>query len=301
MRAVLRGLPLLCATAAVSLAACRGGERASSTRGVTAMQAPTDDTTAEVWVALLRPAGPCPGPSGCGWLLRPLNEHGDDVPVGGIDLGVAALDEADRASVLNAPNEAVVLEGTLEGDAFVVRRAYRALPIEATPAQEVYIQVVQQPATRCPSGVCEPSHAVELNVALDVPLPALDLSSAEVPGLDHAWLSSRVFERGAVLSGTFTGVPGGRGIARFVASEVFVPLPDRIAPCPTPAARRCREGTIEAYTRDADRCLLDAGCLTPSRCTARPPDCAPGYVARTWRSPPGACPEYACDPAFLPE
>lgn len=299
MRAVLRALPLLSASAMVAVVACHGDGRPAG--GVAAMQAvDSEGGTAEVWVSAARDPAPCPAPD-CGWLLHLVNLHAADVHVDALDLSVAGLDEADRATVLDAPDGALVLAGEQQGPAFVVRRAFRALPVEGAPAEEAFVQLVQRPDARCATPACEPSHAVQLNVGLDVPLPALDLSPAEVPHLDHAWLASRVFERGAVLAGTFTGVPGGRGIARFEATQVFVPLPDRIAPCPAPRARRCPRGTVETRARDADRCLVSLACQAPSRCIASPPDCAPGYALRTWRARTGACADFACDPGFLPE
>jgi hypothetical protein len=310
MRAVLRALPLACATVVVVLEACRDDHHPPPTRGVTEMQAETPDgAPAEVWVAPERDKRPCPAPvdlttgaPDCGWLLHVVNEHGTDAHVDRIDLDVAGLDEADRAAVLDAPEGTIILQGTAEGSAFVVRRAFRALPIEMTPAEEVFLQIRRRLDIQCATPTCsEASRAVELNVGLEVPLPALDLSPAEVPLLDHTWLTAQVRERGAVLSGTFTGVPGERGIARFVANQVYVPLPDRLAPCPAPEGRQCGRGEVEVYTRDADRCILSLGCASPSQCTGRLPDCSPGYVLRTWRGSAGACPEFACDPAFLPE
>jgi hypothetical protein len=292
MRARLRALRLLGASAVVALAACHGEEK--RTGGVAVMQAPEspDATTAEVWVALARDPAPCPAAPDCGWLLHPLNLHEDDVHFDGIDLSAAGLGEGDRAAVLDAPDGAVVLEGVEQGSTFVVRRAFRALPVDGAPAVEEFVQVEQGPDTK---------RVVQLNVGLDVTMPAVDLSAAEVPHLDHAWLASRVFERGAILGGTFTGVPGGRGIARFEATRVFVPLPDRVAACPSPTARPCPPWAVESSARDADRCAVRLGCRVPTRCFVPPPDCTPGYTLRTWRASTGACPDFACDPTFLPE
>jgi hypothetical protein len=236
--------------------------------GVTEKQAEPPEAT---WATLR--------PDASGWTVHAVNRHEPETHVDGIDMG-AIPDVATSDGQL-------LVHGGLRGSVFVVDAAYRALSSTVPMPDEVFVQL----------GEGVPS---VLNVAVTVTVPRVDLSRAEPPGIDRAWLENRVHERGAVLAGHFVGEPGDRGILRFEATQVYVPLPDRAASC----ARRvthCPRGKVPAYERDTDRCLVFRRCVVPSGCPAAPPSCDPGFALRSWPSPPYACRSYACDPAFLPE
>jgi len=141
---------------------------------------------------------------------------------------------------------------------------------------------------------------IVLNTDVDVLVPTIRLTAAEVPWLDDAWLADRVLRRAAVIAGRFVGVPGEGGIRRFEVSQAFVPLPDRAGPCPRIRMRGCAPGMEESLTRDADRCQIADACVRDRACRELPPTCAPGYLLRSWRAHQ-ACRTYACDPAFLPQ
>jgi len=265
------------------------------------MQPGAGETAAEpIWGSLRRGPGSCSSaPEKCGWLLHRLNEHAADEYVVRVSFAAAAgLSATERRAITDALDGAVVLRGRLEGSTLLADQAYRALPLEAPPVGGSFVRVTARPPDHCLEAVCPPSVAQVLNFDLDVSLRSVDLSPATSAGVDTDWLENRVFERGAVLSGTFTGRPG-LGIDSFVAHQIFIPVPDRSAPC-APAAQACSRGTVPTYERDVDRCLVPLGCSTPRSCGGQPPQCRPGYVLRAWRTVRG-CPAFACDPAFLPE
>jgi hypothetical protein len=230
-----------------------------------------------------------------------LNEHLEDEHVDDVDLAPAAFNEADLAATVEALDRAVVLRGRIEGPDLVASDAWRALPVEEMPVQQTFVRVTEQQGDHCVAPVCPPISAVVLNAGLEVPLRAVDLSRAASTALDRTWLENRVFARGAVLAGAFVGAPDVAGIDHFVVSQVFIPIRDRTAPCEPMRARRCTPGTVDVYGRDADRCAVPMGCVVPRACAASPPDCAPGYVLRSWRSVRGGCLDFACDPGFLPK
>jgi len=163
-------------------------------------------------------------------------------------------------------------------------------------------------------------HPVDVHGA-DVHVQDVDTTAVAEAGPPDAQLVLRGTVRGPVFAAdaAFRALPGGSwspddvfvrlendllvepnlGVA-VEASAVFVPLPDRLKSCPR-AVRSCPRGTVPAYVRDVDRCLVLRKCIAPSPCTVLPAPCASGYLLRSWRSPPHACPDYACDAAFLPE
>lgn len=247
---------------AVIVAACRG-----QSSGVTEMQG---EERKDVWATIHRDVA--------GWVVHPVNVHGPDVHLDDVDMSKVPGD--------GSPDAHLVVHGSVHGGTFAVDEAYRVLPGGTWSPDHVFIQLENDVPTR-------------LNLAASVEVPAIDVSRVETDWIDHRWLADRIHHRGAVLAGLFFG-QAGEGIERFEATAVFVPLPDRLTSCPR-RARDCPAGTVPAYQRDVDRCLVFTRCVVPTTCPAQPPPCAAGYVLRSWRAPPHACPDYACDASFLPE
>jgi hypothetical protein len=144
----------------------------------------------------------------------------------------------------------------------------------------------------------EPGLVTELNTDASAKVPKFDFSFVDTPWLDQVWLRSVISDRGAIVAGRFMGEPGNRGILRFEVDQVFVPLAS-VGSCPPVEATICPRRTVATFVRDADRCLAPTGCRKEGDCLRESPECAPGYVLRSWRTGPGGCFAYACDPAFL--
>lgn len=247
---------------AVALGACHG--RSS---GVTELQS---EERKEVWAIIHKDVA--------GWVVHAVNVHAPDVH----------MDDVDMSKVPEAgePDAPLVVHGTLRSGIFDLDEAYRVLPGGNWSRDDVFLRLEQ-------------AVPVRLNLDTPVEVPSIDLSRVENDAIDRKWLDDRIHERGAVLAGSFFG-QAGEGIERFVATAVFVPLPDRQTSCEH-RVRRCRAGMVPAYERDVDRCPVFTQCVVPRPCPAQPPQCAAGYVLRSWRAPPHACPDWACDASFLPE
>src|SRR5208283_3984037 len=162
--------------------------------------------TLELWVTLRRDPK-CEAAPGCGWLLRELNRHDEEIRVEAIDLGRTGVTQAMAPVVLDAPDGDVVLSGERQSSAFVASHAFRALPAAPWSPADVFVQVATQPA--CDAGVCRP-RLVVLNTDVEVLVPTIQLSAAEAPWLDTAWLEDRVLHRSAVLAGQLLGEPADR-------------------------------------------------------------------------------------------
>lgn len=213
-----------------------------------------------------------------GWVVHPVDLHTAEAHVEDVD--TSAVPEA------GPPDAQLLVHGVVRGSVFSVDEACRALPGGSWSPDDVFIRL-------------ENHIPVRLNLRTAVEVPALDLSEVDTGLIDHKWLENRIHEQGAVLAGRFIGQPG-RRIERFEASAVFVPLPDRTTSCEH-RVLRCPAGTVATYARDLDRCLVPRRCIAPTACPSQLPTCAAGYVLRSWRAPPHACPDYACDASFLPE
>ena len=303
----VRAIPTFCVLAGLAVASCK--DSGHQGLGMAEMQtpsrgpAPRDLGNREVWVTLQRDLASCSTAPRCGWTAHAVNEHDPGTHVDGIDLtraGIAA--GTPEAGVLDAPDGEVVIHGTRSPEGiFVATEVWRGLPGNAWSPGDVFVQVDRSGATACGGGPCGHESTRELNVGVDIAVPTVDFARSTDPGVDRAWIEDRVYQRGAVIAGRFIMNEQARGISRLDASEVFVPLPDRVGPC-SESAVSCGPGTVVGYQRNRDRCLVAGECVTVhGDCPGNAPSCARGYVARTWLSRRSACPAFACDPWFLPQ
>lgn len=298
MRALVSSfLPL---TVAAILVACSDpseppNPKEPTAAGVAEMQGTSSaPLRGELWVTLRHGAPGTAAPPDADLWLHLVDRAHADVHVDRIDLTEAGLDGVPDGVVLDAPDDEVVLHGVLEqnvvlrpgelGAAFAATAAYRGMPGRMWTTADVFER------SRHPLGVA--------GVAITGPI---DLSPAEAPWLDRAWLENRVWEHGAIVAGHYSFSTASPAVPTFVASQVFVLLPDREGACPPVSSLTYQCPSNEAYTyaRDVDRCLVPTGCARPMLCTMMLPMCQSGYVLRSWREQPGTCPGYACDPAFL--
>jgi hypothetical protein len=179
----------------------------------------------------------------------------------------------------------------------VAREAFRGLPGNVPRDDATFVQMAAGPFGTSSAQIT----ARELNTRAGAVVPTLDLGDIDVAWLDREWLRSAVYSRGAVVAGRFVGEVGGRGIVRFEADQVFVPVATRQATCGTQAPPPCPRGTVPTFDRDADLCLVRTACVRAGACADARPECSPGYDLRSWRAGTRGCLSYACDPAFLTE
>jgi len=250
----------------------------------------------ELWVTIRPDARSCEEKGRCAFLARALNLHEPEWRIDRIDF--TAEPGIHDATVLEAPDGAIVLRGSTHGTTFVATESLRGLPGLEPREDDVFVQMAPESPDHSPSRSSRPGLASELNTGASARVPELSFSLVETPGLDRLWLRSSVYGGKAVVTGHFMGVVGGRGIVRFEVSQVFVPLERRIA-CPLRRRPWCRPGTAATFQRDPDRCLVPTACRPAGGCRAELPECAPGYTLQSWRIERHGCFSYACDPAFL--
>ncbi len=202
--------------------------------------------------------------------------------VGAIDLGRAGCNSESLEAALDTPRTVAAL-GTIRGETFVALAVYRALPDLAATAADSYFQA---------RPVRGGDVATEVNLGQQTEIARVDFSKARVPFLDQTWLSARVLEGGALVSGSVS-----QESAALVATTIYLPVLDG-AKC-APAGGTCGEGSVATYTRDSSRCLAFNGCTTIGVCPLYIPLCDPGYKLAVWPATHG-CPAWACDPAFDP-
>ncbi len=219
--------------------------------------------------------------SAFGYVLTSLNS-GATSHVTALDLSAAGAQASAITSALATPG-ALAARGTIrDGDTLVVSDLYRALPRtkSAEPAPFYRAHVSR-------SGV---DSATEVNVGKIRAFHALDVSGAADRFVDQPWLSARVLDGAALVSGTIAS-----GVLH--ANAVFVRVPE-IVTCLKPI-EACGGGTLPTYERDANRCLVPSGCVHPAMCPMYIPACEPGYLRTSWPGPHG-CSAFACDPIFDP-
>jgi hypothetical protein len=227
-----------------------------------------------------------------GYWLRELNGSQGPRLVSTLDvsrLAAAAIQQADGGG------QALVYQGQFDAaealtvaGAFVAFDVWRGLPDVVPPATDPVVAI----STVALSTVDGALFASPLNEASELPIASVSVSDLAPPLVDTGWLASRVLDHGALVAGTLQG-------ATFEASQVYVRLPDFVGPCRNGPPDSCGNREVPTYTRDDNRCLVPADCVTPRACPLYRPVCDPGYVLAAWPSLPGGCPTFACDAAFL--
>lgn len=178
---------------------------------------------------------------------------------------------------------------------FVVTSAWRGMPGVTAGANDTYYRVGDS-NVRCITTPCPSLKATKLHTTKSTVFHDLDVSGAALTAVDTNWLTGRVVNDDALVAGAITRVGNEDVLA---ASQVFIKLPDMVRSCGRPFIPTCPEGQTVIWSRDADRCLMPAGCGGGGACTAQVPACADGYELFSWTGGAFACTQHVCDPAFL--
>jgi hypothetical protein len=263
-------------------------------------------TSIDRLVIVRRDVRKCVSPLCGGYWTRELNHDEDELYVSSIDLSSAGLDDAAVADARSV--DALVLRGRLAPPeprfrtrAFIASEVWRGLPgISAGQFEDFYTVAPRTPPIECLVAPCPNEIATLVDTCTRYAVDGVDVAPAARPFVDRTWLASRVTGHQAVVTASWVEgdhFPG--GYARLLrTSQVYVRLPDRVGPCPAAPVTKCPEGTIAAYQRTADRCVIQVACVRPAFCPMYVPACADGYTLASWTSESG-CPQYACDPTFV--
>lgn len=256
--------------------------------------------TSRTYVTVQRDFRKCAFPMCSGWYVTDVNRvHPTPRYVYALDFKGSGLTEEQIAA---AQEGKAVLRGKL-GDkfqgfyAFLVTDAWVGLPGVEAGAEFFLVSKVN---IQCIKAPCPTMKATKLNAGGSTLFDGLTVKDAALPRVDQNWLSSRVTERGAIVTGAFVKgqLISGSYERILSASQVFVKLPEEIGPCPLAKMPACAAGKVRAYVRDSNRCVLPAACVVPGACAAFLPTCADGYTLQSWSGGQFACPVYACDPTF---
>src|SRR6185312_10078189 len=112
----------------------------------------------------------------------------------------------------------------------------------------------------------------------------LSVASAAASFVDQSWLSGRVMNAGAIVSGSVVSgeqLPGGTQTV-LDATQVFLHLPEGMGPCSHHVVS-CGVGKVQVFERDQNRCVNNTGCAAPGMCSQMMPACADGYTLSSWR------------------
>lgn len=257
-------------------------------------------TGARTYVTVERDYRKCAFPMCSGWYVTDVNRvHPKATYVYALDFKSSGLDEA---TIARAQEGKAVLRGKLGAKfqgipAFVVSDAWVGMPgIEA--GKDFFL--VSKVNIQCIKAPCPTLKATKLNAGGSSLFDGLVVKDAALPRVSQPWLSSRVTERGAIVTGTFTQgqLISGSYERILSASQVFVKLPETIGPCPLVKMPACTGGKVRTYVRDANRCVVPSACVTPGACAAFVPQCDEGYTLQSWTGGMFACSVSACDPTF---
>lgn len=265
-------------------------------------------TSARTWVQLRRDTRRCASPMCGGYFVHDVNRATlREEYVSGLDFSAAGLGDAVQADVFSAADGEVVLYGKLgptepqfHTRPFLVTSAWRGLPGVAASAGERFYRT-QGVNVQCFAAPCPTLKATKLHSTAATLATGLDTSRASLTLVDDAWLGDQVVSHGALVAGRFRpgNTPGLNRELVLDVSQVFVKLSDAPLSCPLPAIMQCPAGKRVALQRNADRCVMPAGCVDAGACAAYVPSCEPGYTLVSWAGGRFACPQYACDPDFL--
>jgi hypothetical protein len=141
---------------------------------------------------------------------------------------------------------------------------------------------------------CPNLRASLVNTSKVLSATALSVKRAALPMVQIDWLEGRIFADRALVSANVG--------ANVDSSQVWIRVPDLAGPCPPAPATAiapCSSGLTQVFTRDANRCIVGAGCLKAGPCPLYLQACSSGYRQVGWPAAPNACSAYACDPEFV--
>lgn len=298
------------AFAALSLTGCAIQSAHDAGDGTADDSADEISKTKDSFVTLRADMRKCLAPLCGGYYVKTANGTKTETYVSGFDFSVSGLSDADQAKVAEAPAGELVIKGHLgKADSkyhvskLVVVEAYRGMPGMVAGDGETFYQASDRtPAIECFVAPCNNEIGTTLNKKGSFDFTRLSVDRAAFGFVDKAWLAGRVLRHGAIVSANLVDGDKLAGGAEKVldASQVFIRIPDSIGPCPKGPEVLCAMGLERAYTRNADRCEVFAGCVKPAICPLFMPACQPGYSLVSWEGTSG-CKQYTCDPTFVTE
>ncbi|GAM23917.1 hypothetical protein SAMD00019534_070920 [Acytostelium subglobosum LB1] len=221
----------------------------------------------------------------------------------------------DEQSILDNPEDLIV-KGvfSLHGKSysFVPSEIYKALPYpeDMTPTDDYdndqtsamdgsgFFYFLQAGFPMCRFRTCiNAIQAVNVNDPKDKTKLAVfrDLYPT-LPGFDGEWYREAVNNKKIMFQLEFERVGAAHVLKAYVKLD---PLHD----CPMFKMAACPEGQTQVYSRNEDLCLIPDRCVEPNyeSCRFDPvPKCVAGYTLHQYVSEPSGCPQYRCDPSFLP-
>lgn len=284
--------------------------------GCMAVEDPPDvDTLADSprssdrFVTLRRDFRRCAAPLCGGYFIHEVNLDTPEAYVSQLVFEGSGLDEETIQSIRQTPVEELVLQGylgvsepTFNTRPFIVRAAYRGLPGRTPASSDAFYSVHKRvPRIECFTTPCPNEIAVKLNTEARDNIDAVSVAAAALAFVDRAWLTSRVERRSALVAGALREASSSRRERQvLLASQVFLRLPERVAPCPTAPTPSCGDKAV-ALRRTQERCLVFDRCVDRGICPDVIPACAEGYTRVSWPAAPAACAAFACEPTFATE
>ena len=260
------------------------------------------------FVTVQRDARRCAAPACGGYFVTQVNHSLAAIYVAALDFSQSNLDDGTIAKVTGAPDAELLLYGKLGRTSrtthtrnFIVLDAYRGMPGRTVGSSDHFYSVASN-GKQCLAAPCNALTATKLNsTAQPKDFTTLSVASAAAAFVDQTWLSHRVLDRNAIVAASFTsGTRYPTGTESVLdSSQVFLHLPESVGPCPMLMPMNCTNGQVNVVERNADRCLVPAGCANPGICSMMLPACPDGYTLTTWRDVSNACPHAACDPSWL--
>lgn len=260
-------------------------------------------TTKDTFLIARRDTRRCVAPLCGGFWVKDLNSTMQEKYVSGFDFSQAQVPQWVQDAARGAPDHQLVLFGrlgpkerTFDTRTLVVQRVFRGMPGKSLAGDEKFYGVFPTKIA-CATTPCAYLQTTRLNrttghtMATDV-----DVSAAQAALVDQNWLLSRSLYGRSVLAGK---VVRRNGHVTVTATQVFVELPDRLAPCQEESEPSCGNDEVAEWTRTPDRCTVPTGvCITPRYCALYVPSCEAGYRQVSWSA---GCTQYACEPEFLEE
>lgn len=258
------------------------------------------------YVTVVRDQRKCAYPTCGGYYLSQPNRSAAPIYVKGFDFSQSSLGDADQAKVNGAPDAELLLFGKLSAKDskgyrnLVVLDAYRGLP-GRTPDHVSAVFQIGDSGIRCITAPCNSLKSHKLNsTSQDKTFSTFSVASAAYGFVDQNWLTHRVMDGRAIVTGSITAASGNEVV--FDATQVFLHLPENAGPCPTFMAMNCAaSGQVNIYSRNADRCEVPAGCTTAGVCSMMVPACPDGYSLTGMPAGQFACTAYSCDPSWVVE
>eukprot|EP01133_Synstelium_polycarpum_P017690 gene17690-21095_t len=120
-------------------------------------------------------------------------------------------------------------------------------------------------------------------------------SFTTTPGIDRVWLDYALLRNDSAKKSIVTATLANNTNTMSIVS-VFIQLPDPPLKCPLYKLTACPSDKIQAYRRDANRCLVPIGCVFTKKCTNPPipPKCLAQHHLSTYIDLNG-CPYSYCD------